>query len=415
LFESFRGGSSFSEQYIPYIFKGRELEKKAVERDIAIIASGNISKCRLFLADYGNGKSTLGKYISYCAHDNGMLVSVLSKKDYKNFYKQDDFFISIIRNLKMTGIDEGRNPLEFIMNAWADDQLQQFREGIEPNSMEQIKDFLKRKDYIKSDIFIDFAASFLFCRLRGTDYSPLLGYLKGEKVDKRILKKVYSIRYFLDNNGLEFLRDFGFFIKGLGVSGLVIILDELETITKSRSDIISKMYDFLRELWDLLLEGEASGLYGVLLSTEEWLEDERKGVRSNPALHERLDIGDNKQNSQSSKIVMTNLNAQEYEKLFNELYHRYFETYSFDFEDHEALSTALWGYLKKRNTNFDHVVNVDARAFIKDVINALDSIADYFESKDERDLLSELEEILKLNDEEQFEKDDKDDFVGELF
>jgi len=412
LFESFRGGSSFSEQYIPYVFKGRDLEKKAVERDIELIASGELSKCRLFLGDFGNGKSTLGKYISYYAHDKGMLVSVLSKKDYKTFYKQDNFFISIIRNLKMSGIDEGRNPLEFIMNAWADDQLQQFKNGIEPNSIEQIRDFLKRKDYIKSDIFIDFASSFLFCRLRGTDYSPLLGYLKGEKVDKRTLKKYYSIRYFLDNNGLEFLRDFGFFIKGIGVSGLVIILDELETITKSRSDIIDKMYNFLRELWDLLLEGEAKGLYGVLLSTEEWLEDDRKGVRSYSALYERLDIGDNKQNSQSSKIILTNLNEQDYEELFNELYRRYFEAYGFKVEDHEALSGALWSYLKRRNTDFDDVVNVDARTFVKEVVNALDSIGDYFETGDDRDLLSDLEDILKLDDEDKVEKDDKDQFAG---
>jgi hypothetical protein len=415
LFESFRGGTSFSEKYIPYIFKGREMEKKAVERDLQNIVDSGTSKCRLFLADFGGGKSTLGKYISFCAQEKGMLVSVLSMKDYKTIYKQDDFFISIIRNLRMIGIDEGRNPLEFIMNAWADENIKTFKDGIEPNSIEQIRDFLKKKDSIKSDIFIDFAASFLFCKLKNKDYSPLIGYLKGERVDKRILKNNFNFRYFFDNNGLEFLRDFGVFIKGIGVPGIVIILDELETITKSRSDIINKTYNFLRELWDLLLEGDAEGIYGVLLSTDEWLEDERKGVRSYSALYERFGNGDNKQNSQSSKIVMGNLNEGEYSELFQELYKRYFEAYAFKFEDHTTLSEHLWAYLKKRNINFNKTINIDARVFIKDIINSLDSISDFFESGDERDLLTNLEDILALEKVEDFNKNDKDDLIKSLF
>ncbi|HPE41116.1 MAG TPA: DUF2791 family P-loop domain-containing protein [Bacteroidales bacterium] len=415
LFESLRGGTSFSEKYVPYIFKGREMEKKAIERDIDNILTSETSKCRLFLADYGGGKSTLGKYISFSAKKNGMLVSVLSKKDYQTIYKQDDFFISIIRNLKMNGIDEGRNPIEFIMSAWAEDEMKAFHNGIEPNSIEQIRDYLKRKNIIKSDTFIDFAASFLFCKIKNIDYDPLIGYLKGDKVDKRILKNNYDFRVFFDNNGLMFLRDFGFFIKGIGVPGMVIILDELETITKSRRDIIDKTYNFLREFWDLLLEGHTKGLYGVLLSTEEWLEDSRKGVKSYTALYERFAIGDNKQNSQSSKIVMSNLTETEYEELFNEIYKRYFDTYHFVYDNHDMLSENLWAFLKRRNTSFDNTLNMDARNFIKDVINSLDSVADYFESEDERDLISDLEEILKLDNEEKIEKSDKDELFNKLF
>ena len=95
LFEAMRGGTAFAEMYIPYIFKGREMEKTAVETDISDVIHSKMSKCRLFLADYGGGKSTLGKFISYLGQENGMLISVLSDKDYKNIYKQDDFFISI--------------------------------------------------------------------------------------------------------------------------------------------------------------------------------------------------------------------------------------------------------------------------------------------------------------------------------
>jgi len=415
LFESLRGGTSFSEKFVPFIFKGRELEKRAVERDIDNILTTHTSKCRLFLADYGGGKSTLGKYISFSAKKNGMLVSVLSKKDYQNVYKQDDFFISIIRNLRMNGIDEGRNPIEFIMSAWAEDEMKGFQNGIEPNSIEQIRDYLKRKNVIKSDIFIDFAASFLFCKIKNTDFSPLIGYLKGEKVDKRILKNNYDFRVFFDHNGLMFLRDFGFFLQGLGVPGMVIILDELETITKTRKDIIEKTYNFLREFWDLLLEGNTKGFYGVLLSTEDWLEDPRKGVNSYPALYERFTIGDNKQNSQSSKIIMSKHNEEEYEALYIELYNRYFETYSFDFDNHSGLSDRLWEFLKRRNTHFGQSLNMDARTFIKDVINSLDSIADYFEADDERDLITDLEDILKLDHEVENVKSDKDELLNTLF
>jgi len=75
----------------------------------------------------------------------------------------------------------------------------------------------------------------------------------------------------------------------------------------------------------------------------------------------------------------------------------------------------LWEFLKRRNTHFGQSLNMDARTFIKDVINSLDSIADYFEADDERDLITDLEDILKLDHEVENVKSDKDELLNTLF
>jgi len=395
LFEAMRGGTAFAEVYIPYIFKGRELEKRAVETDITDVIQSKMSKCRLFLADYGGGKSTLGKFISYCGQERGMLISVLSDKDYKNIDKQDDFFISIMRNLQMSGLEPGSNALKEIMEAWSEEQLSQLSKDTEPQSIEQVTQYLKERHDITSELFLSFSASYLFSKFKGKTTDPLVGYLCGESVHKNILKFQYGFTHFLDNNGLAFLRDFSLFLQSLGIPGIVIILDELETLTSKNSNVLQRTYIFLREFWDLLLEGNTSGIFGVLLSTEEWINDTKKGVKSYPALYERFKNGNNKQNSKSPMIFLEALVEKDYRELYDELFSLYDQTYALDFGSMDALSQQLWDYLKLRNSSFDGEINaVSPRDFIKDIVNALDSIADYLHFHDDGELLEHLEAII---------------------
>ena len=395
LFEAMRGGTAFAEMYVPYIFKGREMEKRAVETDISDVIESGLSKCRLFLADYGGGKSTLGRFISYRGQENGMLISVLSDQDYKNIFKQDDFFISIMRNLRMNGLKPGSNPLKEIMEAWSEEQLAELTEDSEPQSIEQVTRYLKDHHDITSDLFLDFSACYLFSKLKDRPTDPLVGYFSGEHVDKRTLKTQYGFTHFLDNNGLAFLRDFSSFLRSIHLPGMVIILDELETLTSKRSDVLEKTYIFLREFWDLLLNGDTSGILGIMLSTEEWINDSKKGVKSYPALYDRFKNGNNNQNTRSSTIILNTLAESDYRELYDELFSLYDQTYSTDFGALDRVSQQLWDYLKMLNSSFDGEINaVSPRDFIKDIVNALDSIADYLHFHDNGELPENLEEMI---------------------
>jgi len=209
------------------------------------------------------------------------------------------------------------------------------------------------------------------------------------------LKTQYGFTHFLDNNGLAFLRDFSSFLRSIHLPGMVIILDELETLTSKRSDVLEKTYIFLREFWDLLLNGDTSGILGVMLSTEEWINDSKKGVKSYPALYDRFKNGNNNQNTRSSTIILNTLAESDYRELYDELFSLYDQTYSTDFGALDRVSQQLWDYLKMLNSSFDGEINaVSPRDFIKDIVNALDSIADYLHFHDNSELPENLEEMI---------------------
>lgn len=62
MFEAIRTGVSVPEEYAAHLIIGRTFEKEIIENDIDYVISYQASKIRIFLGDYGFGKTTLAKY-----------------------------------------------------------------------------------------------------------------------------------------------------------------------------------------------------------------------------------------------------------------------------------------------------------------------------------------------------------------
>jgi hypothetical protein len=86
----------------------------------------------------------------------------------------------------------------------------------------------------------------------------------------------------------------GGFIRGLlevlkqtGRKGLVLVLDEVETIQRVRTDAREKSLNALRVLIDDLMHGSYPGLYVLITGTPQFF-DGQQGVQRAPALAQRL-------------------------------------------------------------------------------------------------------------------------------
>ena len=139
MIEAVRAGVAIPEEYVGSLLVGRSLEKELIEDDIDYVLKYGRSKVRIFLGAYGFGKTTLAKYAIRVAGEKAFFYSFLTEKDYKGFYKQDELFRSIMKNLRYYSY-EG-NPLGFLLDNWVERTRASSSQAIDYINREQLPAF----------------------------------------------------------------------------------------------------------------------------------------------------------------------------------------------------------------------------------------------------------------------------------
>jgi hypothetical protein len=118
----------------------------------------------------------------------------------------------------------------------------------------------------------------------------LLAWLGGQPHTGRVIKAAAGLRGEVDGQAaLTFLGGLLRLLRQSGHAGLVVVLDEVETIQRLKSDSRGRSLDALRQLIDLLSEGRMPGLYLVVTGTPAFFEGPR-GIRELAPLRDRLAV-----------------------------------------------------------------------------------------------------------------------------
>jgi hypothetical protein len=116
----------------------------------------------------------------------------------------------------------------------------------------------------------------------------LLAWLGGQPHVAASIKRAGGIRGDLDHDGaLAFLAGLLSILRGAGYAGLVLVLDEVETLQRVRSDVRDRALNALRQLIDEVDQGRYPGLYLVITGTPAFF-DGPQGVNRLPPLAQRL-------------------------------------------------------------------------------------------------------------------------------
>jgi hypothetical protein len=103
-------------------------------------------------------------------------------------------------------------------------------------------------------------------------------------------------------------------LRDAGFAGLVLVLDEVETLQRVRGDVREKALNALRQLIDELLGGRFPGLYLVITGTPAFF-DGPQGVQKLPPLAQRLhaDFGSNPRfdNPRAPQVRLRNFDLRE--------------------------------------------------------------------------------------------------------
>lgn len=123
---------------------------------------------------------------------------------------------------------------------------------------------------------------------RFADAEGLLAWLGGQPHVAASVKRDAGVKGDVDHDAaLSFLAGLLTVLRDAGRPGLVVILDEVETLQRVRSDVRDRGLNALRQLIDEVDGGRFPGLYLVLTGTASFF-DSPQGVQRLPPLAQRL-------------------------------------------------------------------------------------------------------------------------------
>jgi hypothetical protein len=118
----------------------------------------------------------------------------------------------------------------------------------------------------------------------------ILAWLSGEPNVGAAPKRYAGIKGDVDHFGaLSFLQGLLVILRDAGFSGLALVLDEVETLQRVRSDVREKSLNALRQLIDEVDAGRFPGLYLLVTGTPAFF-DGPQGVQRLPPLAQRLQV-----------------------------------------------------------------------------------------------------------------------------
>jgi hypothetical protein len=118
----------------------------------------------------------------------------------------------------------------------------------------------------------------------------LIAWIAGQPNVAAAVKREAGLKGDIDHFGaLSFLQGLLVILRDSGYKGLVLVLDEVETLQRVRGDVREKSLNALRQLLDEVDAGRFPGLYLVITGTSPFF-DGPQGVQRLPPLAQRLHV-----------------------------------------------------------------------------------------------------------------------------
>lgn len=243
--------------------------------------------------EFGSGKSFFLKVIEEMAFKDNFVVSKVTLNRDVPFNKIEVVYKNIAKNLKCkTGTS-----LEHIIEKWITKlNMMAFNETTDP-----VKQNLIVTENMQNDLELAREHSNPFVvaienyqkAMNAGDYETAKyaqAWLRGDSNIPFTEKRKFGVKGDIDReNTFKFLEALAAFIKSIGYSGLVILIDETEYImnlhTKKLRDTA---YNYLRDIYDECNLGKFQNTLFVFAGTPQFFDDPKLGVPAYGALYDRI-------------------------------------------------------------------------------------------------------------------------------
>lgn len=250
--------------------------------------------------EYGSGKTFFGRWLQERARQRGFAISEVQISETETpLHKLETVYRRVIERLSTTETDTGA--IRSIIDSWfftlEEDVL---AEGsVQPQDSAEL---LARTNALMEQRLaaITRQAPSFAAALRGyrravasnntATADGLVAWLGGEPNVAASFKREAGIKGEVDHfTALSFLQGLLTLLRDSGRPGLLIVLDEVETLQRVRGDIREKGLNALRQLIDEVQGGRFPGLYLLITGTPAFF-DGPQGAQRLPPLAQRLHV-----------------------------------------------------------------------------------------------------------------------------
>ncbi len=265
------------------------------ELDQVAIGQGVFKAVR---GEYGSGKTFFGRWIQERARQRGFAVSEIQISETETpLHRLETVYRRLIEHLSTSDVSIGA--LRSIVDSWfftlEEDVLAEGR--VDPNDSEALllrtNELLEKRLGAVTQQAPSFASALRGYRtaIAGGETARadgLVAWLGGEPNVAASVKREAGIKGEVDHfTSLSFLQGLLTLLRDSGRPGLLVVLDEVETLQRVRGDIREKGLNALRQLIDEIHGGRFPGLYLLITGTPAFF-DGPQGAHRLPPLAQRL-------------------------------------------------------------------------------------------------------------------------------
>ena len=269
----------------------------AIDEELEMVAAGR-GKLKAVRGDYGTGKTFFSRWLEHRARENGFATTLVQISETATpLYRMETVYRRALEALQTKEWSDGA--FRALVDRWfynLEDEVLASGQ-VDADNREQVAkavgDLLERRLASVSATQPQFAAAlraFHTARVR-EDHAMaegLIAWLMGQPNVGANIKRAAGIKGDLDHRGAAgFLRGLLELLKQTGRRGLVLVLDEVETIQRARTESREKSLNALRQLSEELSDGRYPGLYVLITGTPKFF-DGPQGVKRSEALAQRL-------------------------------------------------------------------------------------------------------------------------------
>lgn len=294
IFESLRKGL-VPERGIDAFAEGTERPRSELLRQLEL-AKGGEGTIKFLRGGYGCGKTFMSRVAVLDAQAQNFATTfvVVSENDLR-FHKFEDVYRRVMTELSTASCSRGAfgdildrwigKIEEGMIQAGADPDAAGFDDKVRTRLDENLAALSGGQ--VPPD-FVRVVQTIFDLKQRGetSEAGALISWLCGSDNVAASAKKLAGIRGEIGSkDALDYLRGVLVIVREAGYAGLLIVIDEAETILRMRTDVRHKSLNGIRQIADAA--GAYPGLVWLFTGTPDFY-DSRQGVAGLPPLHDRI-------------------------------------------------------------------------------------------------------------------------------
>ncbi|MGC5162997.1 BREX system ATP-binding protein BrxD [Rhodococcus sp. DT1] len=264
-----------------------------VDDDLDAIAAGG-SVFKAVRGEYGSGKTFFARWIQQRAMRRGLAVAEVQISELETpLHKLETVYRRTTESLRTAAFPP--SAFRSVLDAWlfGVEEDAATAAGVDEATEEQIDALLEQRLAAVATVtpvypMVLRAYRAALAREDAVTADALVAWLGGQPHVGAAAKRVAGVRQDVDHFlAMGFLQGLLAVLEGARHPGLLLVIDEVETLQRMRSDSRAKALNALRQWIDELDSGRYPGLYLLITGTPAFF-DGRLGIQSLPPLAQRL-------------------------------------------------------------------------------------------------------------------------------